>query len=49
MTINLSETDLRRIFPHANEAVMSSVGAEWNDTLGAYGIMPRKSAGLFHG
>ena len=33
MTINLSETDLRRIFPHANEAVISSVGAEWSDTL----------------
>ncbi len=38
MTINLSEADLRRIFPHANDAVMSSVAAEWNDTLGAYGI-----------
>jgi predicted chitinase/peptidoglycan hydrolase-like protein with peptidoglycan-binding domain len=43
MTINLSETDLRRIFPHANEAVMSSVGAEWNDTLGAYGINATKN------
>jgi predicted chitinase len=43
MTINLSETDLRRIFPHANEAVMSSVGAEWNDTLGAYGLNATKT------
>ena len=38
MTINLSEADLGRIFPHANDAIMSSVAAEWNDTLGMYGI-----------
>ena len=43
MTINLSETELRRIFPHAIEAVMSSVAAEWNDTLGAYGINATKN------
>ncbi|MBV8793986.1 MAG: peptidoglycan-binding protein [Hyphomicrobiales bacterium] len=43
MTINLSETDLRRIFPHAIEAVMSSVAAEWNDTLGAYGLNATKN------
>jgi predicted chitinase len=43
MTINLSETDLRRIFPHAIEAVMSSVAAEWNDTLGAYGLNATKT------
>ena len=31
MTINLSEADLGRIFPHANDAIMSSVAAEWKE------------------
>ena len=43
MSIFLSESDLRRIFPHANEAVMSSVAAEWNDTLAKYGINANKN------
>ena len=38
MTIILSENDLRRLFPHANEDVMQSVSAEWNTTLARYGI-----------
>ncbi len=43
MTINLSNADLGRIFPHANDTVMASVAAEWNDTLGMYGINATKN------
>jgi predicted chitinase/peptidoglycan hydrolase-like protein with peptidoglycan-binding domain len=38
MSIMLSETDLRRIFPHAREDILESVSAEWNETLARYGI-----------
>lgn len=47
MSIFLSEADLRRIFPHANEAVMTSVAAEWNETLGKYGINANQNRLLF--
>ena len=50
MTINLSDVDLGRIFPHANDVIMSSVAAEWNDTLGMYGINATEHRlAFFHG
>ena len=47
MALDLSATDLRKVFPHADEEVMASVSQEWNDTLARYGMNDTRTRLLF--